>query len=87
MKIGNDHYVNLGMHANFQNISCVHACTHVIMYAGFLPLNKSFLKVVVKIENDYFINLSVHAYFWNISCMHACTVACSVHVPCEANFR
>jgi len=27
MKIGNDHYIELGMHANFQNISCVHAST------------------------------------------------------------
>ena len=75
-KIGNDHYVNLGMHASFMR-----ACTHVIMYAGFLPLNESFLKGVVKIGNDSYMNLGVHANFRNISCVHVCKVACSVHAP------
>ena len=51
------------------------------MYAGFLPLNESFLKGVVKIGNDSYINLGVHANFRNISCVHACKVACSVHAP------
>ena len=54
MEIGNDHYANLGMHANFQNILCVHACTVAFSVHALSKMRKNgFWKKISAIPSNF----------------------------------